>query len=685
MVGARRIPWCKQRLRRAALSIRPYAVTSVVTGDPIYVASPLSAPRTPHRPLTEIQVAYRIVQGGRTLKRWVKHIRSAGKMRSQRLKRRTTSQWRTTFNPSSAFGRGDCPFASLSKIVSGRYTPTAMRRLIRDHAAALLLTGDKVINGHSLAEVLVHHHIDTTRNLRLLTSRDARWGNTIDAHFYVRAIAILAVAYDDPLDDVGIGGYEIVEGGGRGGAATFQGYTRPVVVVGGALRRPYPFGEQYAELSAMAANASSAAAESPAARAKPMILTVPNLSWQLCPKHHVELTKVTVGFTTEQYVSQKIADVKFANAKLRANIVREMLKGVEELKDVIVDDTPHTTAEGLAAKFAANGSVSVYLVGSDVMRNPSGQTLVVTRSKEEAVRRSRSEFFDVGEASGLCVQRKALNVNSTSVRAVLEARRMPLFYPVAAQNIIRAALGWRRRTVGNAVDKAAVAGQQAASSVDTQMHTSTTLAKATPGIGGPAIQSHTELTPAGASPMADARPPLLRKRRVEPAAIGGEPIAKVACKTEVDVRMTERLSLLPPHEARNTIQESARLDLDMFDLPIPPKAHLLLQLGVMKLQPAIRSNLHQYWNEVALPLCQLLGVTPKVLTRRAGEGGQLRLTYEPQITTPQPTVLFCDVQRMKDFYLNLTQVAVTCVNIVYGCRSTSRVYFTKIRTWTHCQ
>eukprot|EP00971_Amphidinium_carterae_P056975 1126820-Amphidinium_carterae.1 len=51
--------------------------------------------------------------------------------------------------------------------------------------------------------------------------------------------------------------------------------------------------------------------------------------------------------------------------------------------EVIIDKEGHGTAFDLAQKYAQKGCASLYLVGSDVMKRPTAQTLVVTKTSQD--------------------------------------------------------------------------------------------------------------------------------------------------------------------------------------------------------------------------------------------------------------------------------------------------------------
>eukprot|EP00971_Amphidinium_carterae_P210273 4172049-Amphidinium_carterae.1 len=165
-------------------------------------------------------------------------------------------------------------------------------------------------------------------------------------------------------------------------------------------------------------------------------------------KNQVDVTKAVVGFTTANQVGDKAPGTGLAEVQVRANIARDVLSlanfsGVA----VEVDGHEYAKASELAAAHHSPMAVSLYLVGSDVTKKPSRETLIVTRTKAEAARYSTGEFYDHAEAKGVCFQTKAFGVSSTWVRQVLMDKRMPLFYSTNAQDLICAALRLKRRTV----------------------------------------------------------------------------------------------------------------------------------------------------------------------------------------------------------------------------------------------
>eukprot|EP00971_Amphidinium_carterae_P126102 2498121-Amphidinium_carterae.1 len=448
-------------------------------------------------------------------------------------------------------------------------------------------------------------------------------------------------------------------------------------VQGGAkdgVRRPYPFGP-LASLETASGNTDPAASSATravrpratSARQPPEIVLTYHGSFapfhighceglrtalRLLSDNGVVVRRVAIGFTSEQHVLEKASDCKFLSANVRSTIVKELLAATQDLAHVVVDDGLHATSYLLAAKYAISGCRSVYLVGSDVMKKPSEDTLVVTRSTGEVSRLDGQEFFDPVLCRGLCIQRTRLNVNSTTVREVLAAKRMPLFYPAPAQEIIRATLGWRRRTIAHSVAKHAAATAEAVPSD-------------APSAAAHVLQEPSTAGNTVAAQAVDDRPPLPRKRPAPaPAVTPALQVVKQRCES-LSPEVSRAPPVLPPDAARATVQESARLDLDMFNVPIPPHAHRLASPGVMKWQAAIKSNLASFWHVTALPLCQLLAVTPLSVYRRAEDGGTLRVLYIPQMSPPVPCLVFTVLHQLKDVYSNLAQLADHYVNCVW--------------------
>eukprot|EP00971_Amphidinium_carterae_P270871 5375323-Amphidinium_carterae.1 len=208
---ARRLPCARRRLRSLALAIRPYVVASVVTGEPMCVFSPHAAsPRgvmsppassARRRPLAQIQMDYRVEHGGKCTYRR-KLICRARLARSVRLSSIRTSCWRTTFNPVAASGKGNCLFAVLAKVLPGELSADGMRKRIRAQAAKLLVSGDKVLCGRSLAEILTEHSIDATQFMSQLVRKSSkhgkktRWGNSIDVLIAAHLFQMQLRVYD---------------------------------------------------------------------------------------------------------------------------------------------------------------------------------------------------------------------------------------------------------------------------------------------------------------------------------------------------------------------------------------------------------------------------------------------------------------------------------------------------------
>eukprot|EP00971_Amphidinium_carterae_P200034 3970100-Amphidinium_carterae.1 len=180
LVLARRVPWGKSRIRRTALRMRPRP--EVELADPVYVRSPIAdASGTPQRrSLAAIQMEYRMVVGGQHVSVNLKQICRARLVSSSRKSPAASRRWRTTFNPRSSTHRGDCLFLVLAKYTQQQHTAKQMRCALQQHAGKLLVSGDSIYKGLSLAHLLSANKIDATWFMTKLVGKEPRWGNTLD-------------------------------------------------------------------------------------------------------------------------------------------------------------------------------------------------------------------------------------------------------------------------------------------------------------------------------------------------------------------------------------------------------------------------------------------------------------------------------------------------------------------------
>eukprot|EP00971_Amphidinium_carterae_P331489 6465056-Amphidinium_carterae.2 len=168
--------------------------------------------------------------------------------------------------------------------------------------------------------------------------------------------------------------------------------------------------------------------------------------------NHVKVIKTVLGFTTAKQVGDKAPGSGLTDIQVRTKIAKDVLSLANmDGATVQVDGHEYSKASELAAAHVLPTDTPLYLVGSDVTKKPARETLIVTRTKAEALRSSTGEFYDHAEAKGVCFQTKAFSVSSTWVRQVLLDKRMPLFYSTNAQDIICAALRLKRRTVAQEV------------------------------------------------------------------------------------------------------------------------------------------------------------------------------------------------------------------------------------------
>eukprot|EP00971_Amphidinium_carterae_P352218 6492492-Amphidinium_carterae.1 len=351
--------------------------------------------------------------------------------------------------------------------------------------------------------------------------------------------------------------------------------------------------------------------------------------------YHVVVRRVIMGFTSMDQASWKTTDSAFSSVKTRVAIARQVLQDGEGTDPLVeVDEAEHSTSMSLAMKYAQAGVTSLYLVGSDIMKKPSLETLIVTRSILERTK-CGAEFYDRNTHRGVCWQKKLLNVTSTKVRSALADYRMPAFYSKPAQHLIRRALGWIKAVKR---DRAAADGplEGASSSVCP-----------TP-VAACSIEEREE--------PEEVRPPLKRRRQ-----------------RDEHVPLTRTEAPLRPPLPRRRVATGVTLEpapvnqqpeLDDLNLPNAPEAFRLACDGTMKLQPPFLSNLGRYWMETVIPLCKLLSVTPVSLCRR-GTYGQLRVAYYSGDDNALPLVRFVATTEVVELYRNIRQMGEVHLHCAY--------------------
>eukprot|EP00971_Amphidinium_carterae_P187181 3715180-Amphidinium_carterae.1 len=179
-VLARRLLVGRASARKLAMRLRPYAAAPLrqVQGG---IGVEVDEAYTPivRRSLADIQVEYRMIAGGRSIT--YKHrTLLAGWLAGRRHRARGRASWKTTYNPRSSVAKGDCLFMVLSKYLGKGWSPLALRKELKKHAAELLVTGAPVHKGLSLGEVLARAEVSPTEFLASLVSSRPRWGNSID-------------------------------------------------------------------------------------------------------------------------------------------------------------------------------------------------------------------------------------------------------------------------------------------------------------------------------------------------------------------------------------------------------------------------------------------------------------------------------------------------------------------------
>eukprot|EP00971_Amphidinium_carterae_P346317 6487691-Amphidinium_carterae.1 len=134
-----------------------------------------------------------------------------------------------------------------------------------------------------------------------------------------------------------------------------------------------------------------------------------------------KVRRAIVGFTTQRQFEKKVPTSAFACVEDRVNIALTVIaEGQKAVFPVAVDRESYATSSAMAQAHQHHDVDLMYLVGTDVMKRPAYQTLVVTRTEEE--RNNRNPYMDWARFRGVAVQTLSLNVTSTIVRERLEQR-----------------------------------------------------------------------------------------------------------------------------------------------------------------------------------------------------------------------------------------------------------------------
>eukprot|EP00971_Amphidinium_carterae_P007848 155437-Amphidinium_carterae.1 len=361
----------------------------------------------------------------------------------------------------------------------------------------------------------------------------------------------------------------------------------------------------------------------------------------------VTVQRVILGFTTEAHVAKKTTDKAFSAVKTRIAIAKEVLMAGDPLAQTVeVDNETQrlpSSADALAAKYAQAGCTSLYLVGSDSMKRPPRQTLIVTRTLQERIS-CGPEFYDIAEHKGVCWQNRSLGVTSTKVRNALADRRMPRLYSVKCQRMIMAALDW-------------IPKKKVKNEVTVPAGTPTPLPAATSSATVTTDSVEDGRTSMLQTPLCeDGRPPLSRKRQC--------PQVTLTVRVLEDARPPLQRRRLRNQATEETSPKPGLPPFEDLSLQPAPEAHRLKVAGTMKMQPPFYSNLGRHWFDTVLPLCQLLDVTPVSLCRR-GTNGQLWVAYFPGAVSKIPLVRFASSSDLVELYRNIRQMGDVLLHCSY--------------------
>eukprot|EP00971_Amphidinium_carterae_P089695 1775743-Amphidinium_carterae.1 len=128
---------------------------------------------------------------------------------------------------------------------------------------------------------------------------------------------------------------------------------------------------------------------------------------------NIRVAKATIGTTTERQASRKSNDARWNEDVKRHALLCSLVKD-EQLEPVVIDNTSYSTSYKLAVRHSSAQLPPIYVMGSDVQRRPSLNTLIVARAEDKFV-----AGFNPDTLAGVCVEQQSTHLSSTLMRAML--------------------------------------------------------------------------------------------------------------------------------------------------------------------------------------------------------------------------------------------------------------------------
>eukprot|EP00971_Amphidinium_carterae_P231209 4588391-Amphidinium_carterae.2 len=346
---------------------------------------------------------------------------------------------------------------------------------------------------------------------------------------------------------------------------------------------------------------------------------------------HLAISKIVIGCTAADQVETKHEDRLFSHIGLRTKIIAAVMEeGTAFEMPYTIDPVERRSGYALASAHAEDEFKVLYIVGPDVQRHPSRQTLVVTRSSEQTAK--RGAYLDREKMAGVCLQQEVLNVSSTSMRSIMARGKIPGVYGPKARALINPIV-WRMQQE----KKKNAALEQAPISASGTTHVAGKSSAAPPSSSkrlAPAVDisscrspSAAVTTPAKAMPQKKLRQTPAASRQV---SVGPNP----AVGASVSVGLAPASTTTTPCAVRVPLARRRRSTVSLVPAPAPPplpaaltdaplagqvnaeagnpqlrvsdRAIMLTKPGVMKLKKTLFANLGVYWKNCVLPLGLLL-------------------------------------------------------------------------------
>eukprot|EP00971_Amphidinium_carterae_P203150 4031629-Amphidinium_carterae.1 len=134
---------------------------------------------------------------------------------------------------------------------------------------------------------------------------------------------------------------------------------------------------------------------------------------QFLHSSNIHVASVAIGTTTLRQAARKAGEDRWIEDEKRHALLCALVKD-EKLEPIAVDNTACSTSHKLAVRHSSTQLPPIYVMGSDVQRRPSRNTLIVARAGDKFV-----EGFNPITLAGVCLEQQSTHLSSTVMRAML--------------------------------------------------------------------------------------------------------------------------------------------------------------------------------------------------------------------------------------------------------------------------